>query len=180
MNKIKNWTKFNESNTYTYTLLNKNDEVVEIEADDIDGANRKVMDLYRGTDPMLTHMNGKLIDWNKPTANFGAMKETNEGIDNNSTNLREELNSLLKDFNLEKDLESKWKKAGVVRTFLKNNDDIEGVNDKFLWEVFDTYCEHLGSFATAMVYTGNDINDGIEMVDNGYLFDIDGFNPFEG
>jgi hypothetical protein len=77
MNKIKNWTKFNESNTYTYTLLNKNDEVVEIEADDIDDANRKVMDLYRGTDPMLTHMNGKLIDWNKPTANFGAMKESN-------------------------------------------------------------------------------------------------------
>jgi hypothetical protein len=107
-------------------------------------------------------------------------KQTNEGIDNNSTNLREELNSLLKDFNLEKDLESKWKKAGVVRTFLKNNDGIEGVNDEFLWEVFDTYCEHLGSFATAMVYTGNDINDGIEMVDNGYLFDIDGFNPFEG
>jgi len=107
-------------------------------------------------------------------------EETNEGIDNNSTNLREELNLLLKDFNLEKDLESKWKKAGVVRTFLKNNDGIEGVNDKFLWEVFDTYCEHLGSFATAMVYTGNDINDGIEMVDNGYLFDIDGFNPFEG
>ena len=77
MNKIKNWTKFNESNTYTYTLLNKNDEVVEIEADDIDDANRKVMDLYRGTDPMLTHMNGKLIDWNRPTANFGAMKESN-------------------------------------------------------------------------------------------------------
>ena len=76
MNKIKNWTKFNESNTYTNTLLNKNDEVVEIEADDIDDANRKVMDLYRGTDPMLTHMNGKLIDWNKPTANFGDMKES--------------------------------------------------------------------------------------------------------
>lgn len=76
MNKIKNWTNFNESNTYTYTLLNKNDEVVEIEADDIDDANRKVMDLYRGTDPMLTHMNGKLIDWNKPTANFGDMKES--------------------------------------------------------------------------------------------------------
>jgi hypothetical protein len=54
--------------------------VVEIEADDINDANRKVMDLYRGTDPMLTHMNGKLIDWNKPTANFGAMKETNEGF----------------------------------------------------------------------------------------------------
>jgi len=80
MSKIKNWTKFNESNTYTYTLLNKNDEVVEIEADDIDDANRKVMDLYRGTDPMLTHMNGKLIDWNKPTTNFGSMKETNEGF----------------------------------------------------------------------------------------------------
>jgi len=77
MNKIKNWTKFNESNTYTYTLLNKNDEVVEIEGDDIDDANRKMMKLYKGTDPMLTHMNGKLIDWNRPTANFGAMKESN-------------------------------------------------------------------------------------------------------
>jgi hypothetical protein len=76
MSKIKNWDKFNETNTYTYTLLNKNDEVVEIEADDIDDANRKVMDLYRGTDPMLTHMNGKLIDWNRSTANFGAMKES--------------------------------------------------------------------------------------------------------
>ena len=30
MNKIKNWTKFNETNTYTYTLLNKNEEQIEI------------------------------------------------------------------------------------------------------------------------------------------------------
>ena len=76
MNKIKNWTKFNETNTYTYTLLNKNEEQIEIEADDIDGANRKYRELYKkGMDPMLTHMNGKLIDWNRPTANFGAMKK---------------------------------------------------------------------------------------------------------
>ena len=75
--KIKNWTKFNETNTYTYTLLNKNEEEVEIEADDIDDANRKYRELYKkGMDPMLTHMNGELIDWNKPTANFGAMKES--------------------------------------------------------------------------------------------------------
>lgn len=76
MNKIKNWTKFNETNTYTYTLLNKNEEQIEIEANDIDDANRKVMDLYRGTDPMLTHMNGKLIDWTRNPYNFGAMKES--------------------------------------------------------------------------------------------------------
>jgi hypothetical protein len=41
-----------------------------------DDGHDKVMDLYRGTDPMLTHMNGKLIDWNRSTANFGAMKES--------------------------------------------------------------------------------------------------------
>ena len=78
MNKIKNWDKFNETNTYTYTLLNKNEEQIEIEADDIDDANRKYRELYKkGMDPMLTHMNGELIDWNRPTANFGAMKESN-------------------------------------------------------------------------------------------------------
>ena len=81
MSKIKNWTKFNESNTYTYTLLNKNEEEVEIEADDIDDANRKLGELYKGMDPMLTHMNGELIDWNRPTANFGAMKESNDDDD---------------------------------------------------------------------------------------------------
>ena len=74
--RMKHIKRFNETNTYTYTLLNKNEEQIEIEADDIDDANRKYRELYKkGMDPMLTHMNGELIDWNKPTANFGTMKK---------------------------------------------------------------------------------------------------------
>ena len=78
--KVKNWNKFNESNTYTYVLLKKNEEEVEIEASDIDDAGKKIVDLYGGTDPMLTHINGELIDWDKATSNFES-KETNEGYE---------------------------------------------------------------------------------------------------
>jgi len=73
--RIKNWSKFNESNIYTYVLLNRNEEEVEVDGNDVDDANEKIMKLYKGSDPMLTHINGKLIDWNKPTANFGDMKK---------------------------------------------------------------------------------------------------------
>lgn len=49
--------------TYTYTLLNQNDEVVEVKAKNMDEANKKIISLHKGKDPMMTHVNGKLIDW---------------------------------------------------------------------------------------------------------------------
>ena len=120
MSKIKNWTKFNETNTYTYTLLNKNEEEVEIEADDIDDANRKVMDLYRGTDPMLTHMNGKLIDWNRPTANFGAMKESDEFDDGEFDDDLEEINN---QFNIASNA------LHMVKKMSEGREDLNDINE---------------------------------------------------
>ena len=130
MNKIKNWTNFNESNTYTYTLLNKNDEVVEIEADDIDDANRKMMKLYKGTDPMLTHMNGKLIDWNRPTANFGAMKESNgyddDDDDDDDDDFSDEFDDDLEEIN------DKFNITGnalhIVKSVSEGRDDLNDIN----------------------------------------------------
>jgi hypothetical protein len=52
-------------NTFTYVLLKKGEEVVDIEAADMDEANKKVSEMYPGSDPMLTHMNGKEIDWER-------------------------------------------------------------------------------------------------------------------
>lgn len=50
-------------NIFTYTLLKKGEEVVDIEASDMDEANKKVIEMYPGSDPMLTHIDGKLINW---------------------------------------------------------------------------------------------------------------------
>ena len=52
-------------NTFTYVLLKKGEEVVDIEAADMDEASKKVREMYPGSDPMLTHMNGKEIDWKR-------------------------------------------------------------------------------------------------------------------
>jgi hypothetical protein len=52
-------------NIFTYTLLKKGEEVVNIEASDMSEANKKVIEMYPGSDPMLTHIDGKLIDWKK-------------------------------------------------------------------------------------------------------------------
>ena len=64
---IEDFEESNESNKYTYTLLNKNNKEVEIEANDVEDANLKIVELHRGSDPMLTHINGKQINWEKLT-----------------------------------------------------------------------------------------------------------------
>ena len=110
----------------------------------------------------------------KHVRNFSSL---NEGL---KKDLRIELNNLIISFNDEKNLELKLEKAQEIKSFLGSNDKIKGVDDEFLWEVFNTYIEHLGAFATAAVYYGKNINDGIEMVDQGYIFDNNGFEPFEG
>jgi hypothetical protein len=60
-----NESQSNQKSIFTYTLLNKDEEVVDIEASNMDEAGEKVVELYPGSDPMLTHVNGKLIDWKR-------------------------------------------------------------------------------------------------------------------
>ena len=101
---------------------------------------------------------------------------------NDPTFLRENLNSILRSFNKEQNLENKLQLAKQVRRLLQDNKEISGVDRDFLYDVFDDFISHLGSFSTAHVYFGNDedINDGIEMRDDGYLFDNEGFYPIYG
>jgi hypothetical protein len=63
-NKVTTQSKLNE-NMFTYVLLDKGEEIVNIEALDVDEANKKVLVMYPENDPMLTHINGKEINWNK-------------------------------------------------------------------------------------------------------------------
>jgi len=105
--------------------------------------------------------------------------ESNEILDLEGSDLL--LKKLIKKFNDEKNLEKKFETAKEIVKYLGDMESgmIDGVDDEFVWQTFSTYVEHLGNFATAVVYT-EEINDGIEMVDSGYLFDVDGFTPFEG
>jgi hypothetical protein len=95
---------------------------VEIEADDIDDANRKLGELYKGMDSMLTHMNGELIDWNRPTANFGAMKESNGyGDDDFSDEFDEDLEIINDEFNIAQNA------LHLVKSVSEGRDDLNDV-----------------------------------------------------
>jgi len=115
------------------------------------------------------------------------LKKFNEELEWSSTSTEndesseklEELKGIVKKFNKEKDLEKKYKLTRELLNFSQENNNIKGVDDEKLWNTIGIYYEHIGSFATAIIHT-NEIDDGIEMVDMGYLFDNIGFEPFQG
>lgn len=53
------------THTFTYVLLNKGEKVVDIEASNMDEAGDKVVMMYPKSDPMLTHIDGKKINYKR-------------------------------------------------------------------------------------------------------------------